>query len=145
MNKYILTFCSLIISYHSFTLSAVGESQIYSPIPLQPNQLISDTLSSDDIPTGEGGFAKDYTIFLNKGDQIAIDVMSEDFDTVVMLIAEDGTTVAENDDAPDHDSNSLLFTRIAETGRYTIRVRAFGAVGNGKFTIQLTKLQPIVN
>ncbi|WP_017296321.1 PPC domain-containing protein [Geminocystis herdmanii] len=145
MNKYIVTFFSLIVSSNYFIPSVFAQSKIYNPIPLQENQPIIDTLTTDDIPTGDGGFARDYMINLNKGDQIAIDLMSDDFDTVVILMSEDGVTIAENDDAPDSDSNSLLFTRIAEDGRYIIRVRAFGAVGSGNFTLKLTKLKPINN
>lgn len=48
-----------------------------------------------------------------------------------MMMASDGT------------SNSLLFTRIAETGNYIIRVRSFGETGVGNFKLKVTKLQPI--
>lgn len=146
MNKITVSFCYfcfLIIPFHWFTFSALSQSKIYNPILIQENQPIADTLTSDDIPTGEGGFAKDYVINLEKGDQIAVDLTSEDFDTIIMLISEDGSTIAENDDSPDSDSNSLLFTRIAEAGKYFIRVKAFGATGNGNFTLKLTRLKPI--
>lgn len=146
MNKITVSFCYfcfLIIPFHWLTFSALSQSKIYNPIPIQENQPIADTLTSDDIPTGEGGFAKDYVINLEKGDQIAVDLISEEFDTIIMLISEDGSTIAENDDSPDSDSNSLLFTRIAEAGKYFIRVKAFGATGNGNFTLKLTRLKPI--
>jgi hypothetical protein len=146
MNKINLAFCYfclLIIPHHWLTLTAFAQSKIYNPIPIQENQPISDKLTSDDIPTGEGGFARDYLVNLQKGDQIAVDLTSDNFDTVVMLISEDGSTIAENDDSPDSESNSLLFTRIAEKGRYIIRVRTFGTTGSGNFTLKFTRLQPI--
>ncbi|MBL1210554.1 PPC domain-containing protein [Geminocystis sp. GBBB08] len=146
MNKINLVFCYacfLTIPSHLLTLSAFAQSKIYNPIPIQENQPITDKLTTNDIPTGEGGFARDYVINLQKGDQIAIDLTSDDFDTVVMLISEDGSTIAENDDSPDSESNSLLFTRIVETGKYFIRVKAFGATGNGNFILKLTHLKPI--
>ena len=122
-----------------------AESQIYSPIVIPENRQISDTLSENDIPTGEGGFARDYTINLEKGDQVAIDLISEDFDSILVLIAADGSTVAENDDGPDGNTNSLLFARITETGKYIIRVRAFGETGGGTFTLKVTRLKPVGN
>jgi hypothetical protein len=143
MNKYIIAFFSLIVSFNYLIPRVFAQSPIYKPIPLEENQPILDTLTMEDIPTGDGGFARDYIINLNKGDQIAIDLMSDNFDPIVILMSEDGTTIAENDDAPDSDSNSLLFTRIAENGKYIVRVRAFGAVGSGNFTLKLTKLKPI--
>lgn len=120
-----------------------AESSLYNPIPLPANQEIRDELSTADIPTGEGGFARDYYVDLEKGNQISIDVKSDNFDTLVRLIASDGTTVAENDDGPNGTTNSLLFTRIRESGRYIIRVRAFGETGGGDFTLKLTRLQPV--
>lgn len=146
MNKYNIKFfslCFLIISPHWLTFNALAQSKTYNPTPIEENQPITDTLTNEDIPTGEGGFAKDYIINLQKGDQIAIDLKSEDFDTIIMLMNEDGLTIAENDDSPDSDSNSLLFTRIAETGKYFIRIKAFGATGSGNFIVKLTKLQAI--
>lgn len=120
-----------------------AQNSLYNPIDLPINREIRDELSADDIPTGEGGFARDYVVDLKQGHKIAIDLKSEDFDTLVRLIASDGTTVAENDDGPDGTTNSLLFTRISESGRYIIRVRAFGKTGGGEFTLKLTRLQAV--
>ena len=116
---------------------------LYKPIPLNSSSEITDTLTAKDIPTGQGGFARDYTVKLNKGDNLAIDLSSENFDTIITLLSPDGTTVAENDDGPDGTSNSLLFTRITETGNYIVRVRSFGETGIGKFNLNVTKLQPV--
>jgi hypothetical protein len=124
-------------------LVAQAEMQMYNPISLPSNQEISDNISDRDIPTGEGGFARDYSVNLDGGDQVAIDLTSDDFDTVVVLVAADGTTVAENDDGPDGTTNSLLFARVTEKGRYIVRVRAFGETGAGKFNLKVTRLQAI--
>jgi Bacterial pre-peptidase C-terminal domain len=121
---------------------AIAQTKVYSPIPLTPGKSIADKLSKGDIPTGQGGFARDYTMQLEAGSQIAIDLTSDNFDTLVYLIGSDGTTVAENDDGPDGTSNSLLFTRIIKTGTYYIRVRSFGEVGPGNFTLKVTLLKP---
>lgn len=115
---------------------------LYTPIPLTSINEVSDTLSEKDIPTGEGGFARDYTVDLKEGDQVAIDLISDDFDAIIVLLSADGTTVAENDDGPDGSTNSLLFSRITESGKYIIRVRAFGETGSGKFTLKVSRLRP---
>lgn len=115
----------------------------YNPQPLPNNNEITDNLSRSDIPTGQGGFAKDYNVSLTAGDQVAIDVTSDHFDTIVTLLATDGTTVAENDDGPDGSTNSLLFARITETGNYIIRIRAFGETKGGAFKVKMTRLRPI--
>ncbi|MEA5509028.1 PPC domain-containing protein [Crocosphaera sp. UHCC 0190] len=120
-----------------------GQQGLYNPIPLKSDAEVSDRLTTQDIPTGEGGFAKDYLVDLEQGDQVAIDLMSEEFDSVILLIGEDGTTIAENDDGPDGSTNSLLFSRITETGKYIIRVRAFGERGSGNFRLKVTRLRPV--
>ena len=125
------------------TLPVRGQQRIYSPISIKSDGPISDRLTDQDIPTGGGGFAKDYTIQLQRGDQVAIDLTSDEFDSVVLLLGADGATVAENDDGPDGSTNSLLFSRITETGRYIIRVRAFGETGGGNFRLNVTRLRPV--
>ncbi|MEM7756827.1 MAG: PPC domain-containing protein [Cyanobacteria bacterium P01_A01_bin.40] len=123
-------------------LPVKAESKIYDPPAITSETEVSDTLTENDIPTGEGGFARDYFVELEKGDQVAIDLTSDNFDSMVMLIAADGATIAENDDGPDGTTNSLLFSRITEAGKYIVRVRAFGDTSGGKFTLKLTRLKP---
>lgn len=132
------------------TLMAIATTSIrtqaqnlYNPIRLPSSGEIADTLSEKDIPTGQGGFARDYLVELQANDQMTIDVTSESFDAIVSLITPDGVTVAENDDGPDGSTNSLLFTRITNPGTYIIRVRAFGETGAGAFNLKVTRLRPI--
>ncbi|BCL35843.1 PPC domain-containing protein [Nostoc sp. MS1] len=127
----------------STTAAFAQTSKLYSPILLTDFKEISDSLSDKDIPTGQGGFARDYAVKLNKGDNLAVDLSSESFDSIITLLAPDGSTLAENDDGPDGTSNSLLFTRINETGTFIIRVRSFGETGVGAFKLKVTKLQPM--
>ncbi len=148
-NKFVLRWyhaVCVIISVLSIglkTLPAKAQLKLYSPALLSSEQEITDRLSEEDIPTGEGGFARDYFIDLNKGDQVAVDLVSDDFDTIVMLIGADGTKIGENDDGADGSTNSLLFTRIEENGRYIVRVRAFGDTSGGKFTLKVSRLKAV--
>ena len=125
------------------TKASFAQSKLYNPIALPASNQVADTLSEKDIPTGEGGFARDYLVKFNKGDNVAIDLSSESFDSIITLLAPDGSTIAENDDGPDGSSNSLLFTRIAQTGTYIVRVRSFGETGGGAFKLKVTRLRPL--
>ena len=116
---------------------------IYKPIPIAPGKTIADKLTDKDLPTGQGGFARDYVLKLKESDQLSIDLTSENFDTIVTLIGSDGSTVAENDDGLDGSTNSLLFIRITKTGTYFIRVRAFGELAGGNFKLKVTQLKPL--
>jgi Bacterial pre-peptidase C-terminal domain len=114
---------------------------VYAPISIPAGGEVKDTLSDRDIPTGDGGFARDYSIQLKAGDQIAIELTSETFDAVVTLLNSEGKTIGKNDDGPDGSSNSLLFTRIKDTGNYVIRVQGFGETSSGAFKLKVSKLK----
>ncbi len=126
----------------SLGLSDRASAQMYSPLAISSDE-IKDTLTTSDIPTGTGGFARDYTITLESGDQITIDAISEEFDTLITLMDGNGIVVNENDDGPDGSTNSLLFARISESGKYIVRVRSYAGGGEGPFSVKLTRLRPI--
>lgn len=125
------------------TSSAIAQSKVYNPVMLPTSNEVSDKLTEKDIPTGEGGFARDYMVKFSQGDNVVIDLTSDSFDSIVTLLAPDGTTIAENDDGPDGTTNSLLFTRITKAGMYVVRVQAFGETGVGDFKLKVTRLRPI--
>jgi len=126
-------------------VKVTAQNRIYNAIPITPGTIITDKLTDRDIPTGQGGFARDYVLDLKEGSQLAIDLTSDNFDTIVTLIGSDGATIAENDDGPDGSTNSLLFTRITKSGTYYIRVRAFGEVAGGNFKLKVTLLKPVLS
>ena len=141
-------YSTLLLGTSLFTLGLASlptnaQQAMYSPIPISTSKEIADTLSTEDIPTGDGGFSRDYLVDLEEDDQVAIDLLSDEFDTVITLIATDGSTIAENDDGPDGGTNSLLFARITEGGKYIVRVSAFGETGGGDFTLKVTRLRPV--
>ncbi len=123
--------------------TSVAQSKLYSPIPMPASNQVSDKLSDKDIPTGQGGFARDYSVKLYAGDNVAIELTSDSFDTIITMLAPDGSTLGENDDGPDGTTNSLLFTRITKTGTYIVRVHSFGETGVGLFKLKVTRLRPL--
>ncbi len=140
-----VTFACAMGSAVSISTSAAAQTpnRIYAPIPLTPGREVNDRLSDTDIPTGQGNFARDYTVQLQAGDQVSIDLSSDSFDTIVTLLTTQGAMVAENDDGPDGTTNSLLFTRITRSGNYIVRVKAFGETAGGPFKLKLTRLKPV--
>jgi hypothetical protein len=123
------------------TKPATSSSPVYKPLSLSIDKDVLGTLSDRDIPLGDGGFARDYAIQLNAGDQVAIDLISDNFDPVVSLLTKEGKTVGKNDDGPDGTSNSLLFARVKKTGSYLVRVQGFSDTSGGNFTLRVSLLQ----
>lgn len=120
-----------------------SDSDLYNPIELPDSGEISDTLTDQDIPTGFGGFYRDYVVTFEEGDQVVMDLTSEEFDTIITLIAPDGATIGENDDGPDGTTNSLLFARVTTPGSYIVRVSPYAGQGIGAFSLKVTRLQPV--
>jgi Bacterial pre-peptidase C-terminal domain len=151
-HRYLLIFGLILVqSIPGYSINVNAQSRpestpkikksVYTPIALPSAGEVKDTLSDRDIPTGDGGFARDYAVQLTAGDQIAIDLISETFDTVVILLNSEGRTIGKNDDGPDGTSNSLLFMRIKDTGAYVIRVQGFGETSSGEFKLKVSKLK----
>ncbi len=121
------------------TLSST--SPVYRPLSLVLNNDVSGILSDRDIPLGDGGFARDYVVQLTAGDQVAIDLVSDNFDPVVALLTRKAKTIGKNDDGPDGTSNSLLFARIKTTDTYIVRVQGFSDTSGGNFTLRVNRLR----
>lgn len=119
-----------------------ASTPMYRPMRIERNE-ITDTLTDKDIPTGFGGFFRDYVVTLEEGDNVVIDLTSDEFDTIISLLAPDGSTLSENDDGPDGTTNSMLFARISRGGDYVLRVRPYGGQGTGTFNLKVTRLRPI--
>ncbi len=140
-NTYLSILGSLLLTV-GFGKAVYAEEPIYKPKPFPANNEITDVLSRKDIPI-DGGFARDYTVTLTEGDIIVIDLVSDQFDTILTLLDEESIVIGENDDGPDGSQNSLLFARITKSGIYTIRVQAYGETIGGTFQLKLTRLRPI--
>jgi hypothetical protein len=120
--------------------SAIAQS-FYQPGTLVDGR-VDDILSDRDIPTGQKGFAKDYKIEVMADDRLEIVASSSAFDTIVTIINQSGSAIAENDDGA-VGTDSLLFVKIPKSGNYVVRVQSFGGSRGGRFSLIVTRLQPI--
>ena len=73
-----------------------------------------------------------WTIEGQTGDILTITLLSDDFDTVLALLAPDGTVIEENDDDVSEGADSDLFStnsrisaRLPATGEYGVRVTSY--------------------
>jgi hypothetical protein len=139
-SNLVLALASVLVVGTLIPGEAEAKSQLYKPPSLQIGRSISEQLSNRDIPTGQGGFARDYVITCKAGEQITIMVTSSAFDPMVAVIAPDGFTIAENDDAEDGTTNAALTLTIPQSDRYTVRVQNFGQTTGGAFQLQVTRL-----
>jgi hypothetical protein len=76
------------------------------------------------------------------GEVVRIDLQSAGSDTVVVLVAPDGDTVAVNEDGGD-GNDSLLVHRLDETGEYTIQVTNHYPETSFEYSLSLTELEAL--
>lgn len=131
--------------YSTFMPEAYAQvrSSVYAPTPISSGVEVNDILTDKDIPTGQKGFARDYILEAQKDERLEITLTSADFDTVLSLLDLKGEVIAENDDAASDTTNSLIFFKVRQSGRYTVRVSSFGGSSGGKFTLKVTRLRVV--
>ena len=85
-----------------------------------------------------------WTVEGQAGDILAITLLSDDFDTVLALLAPDGTVIEENDDdvseGADSDpfsTNSRISSRLPATGEYGVRVTSYSPGATGRYEAHL--------
>lgn len=134
-------------NYFFKVLGYEGQSGDYTMIMSGSPTTIFELASGDDIQgrLGEDAFIE-YTIHLNAGDQLHLEVKPDDeTDAVLELLDLDNNVLAQTDEGFRGETEQLRFT--ADSGSddatlYLIRVSEFAGRGNGAFTLTLTSSQP---
>lgn len=93
---------------------------------------VEGQLSSTDSET-DGWYYDLYGLTIGITQQVTIDIMSEQFDTYLLLWDAGGTLVAQNDDGG-QGFNSQLSTSL-DTGCYRVEVTSFGTGEIGDYTL----------
>ncbi|MDQ4087447.1 MAG: PPC domain-containing protein [Pseudomonadota bacterium] len=76
----------------------------------------------------------EHRVRLEAGRRYRLTVASDDFDTILRLIAPNGEAVAENDDSGD-SLNSRITYAPEQSGDYTLRVVGFSAEARGAYRL----------
>ncbi len=98
---------------------------------------VSEVVIGDNIVNGTGtvppGGSNDFTFPGTAGDCVQISVSDHpdttDFDSIIELIAPDGTSIITQDTGTDE----LLTIKLDQTGTYTVRVTQFGTQTGGMY------------
>ena len=82
-----------------------------------------------------GGSPVDHPLTVADGGQVTIEVVSDDFDTVLVLLDADGELVASDDDGAGN-TNSRIRTDLT-SGEYTVRVQPWSDFEDGGYTLSV--------
>ena len=99
-------------------------------------QEISGILDFEDPELEEYGFYEVHTLFLEAGDHIILEMVSEDLDTLLMVEGPDGF-YAENDDYNEQTFISRLELFAQTEGEYTITTASYDAGVEGSYTFRI--------
>jgi hypothetical protein len=107
-------------------------------LALATSAFAQDSVSVGDVIEGEADDdTVEYEIELEEDQTVEISLESDDFDTYLYILDEDGDEVDSNDDGFDSGFNSFLEFTADDTATYTIRVDAFGGDPDGDFVLTI--------
>ena len=95
----------------------------------------SGRLEEGDAETDTGRYYDSRVVDGRAGQTLTVDLESDDFDTVLLLISPDGDTLEENDDAD--GTNSRIAARLPTSGRYRVRATSYGAGEVGTYRVSV--------
>lgn len=99
-------------------------------VPEEAEAVDGETLRVGDTVTGtltDGSV--DHPLSLETAGEVTIEVRSDDFDTIVAVLDEDGNQVAENDDIEFGENRNSRVDVSLPAGTHTVVVDAFGFEG----------------
>ncbi len=112
--------------------------------PLAFGAPAAGTLDVTDGLDAEGRQTDAWVFQGTAGMRVQIDMISGDFDTYVVLLAESdpATALAEDDDGGPEGTNSRLFHTLPADGAYRIQARSFAPGGTGAYDLTVIEAEP---
>ncbi len=105
-------------------------------IPIRVGQTVTGRLLQSDQKFSDGSHYKMYAFVGNKGDPVAVDLTSDDFDANLLIADASGNTLARNDDSGEKCNARLTFVPPA-TGNYRIYANSSAKAELGEYHLSL--------
>lgn len=122
-----------------FILAAlVGASSVSAQIPIRAGQALTGRLGQNDQAFSDGSHYKLYAFVGNKGDTVAVDLSSDDFDANLLVADAAGNTLMRNDDSGEKCNARLTFVPPS-TGNFRIYANSSAQAELGTYTITLSR------
>ena len=116
----------------------VSASSLSAQIPIRVGQTLTGRLAQNDQSFSDGSHYKLYAFVGNKGDTVAVDLGSDDFDANLLVADASGNTLTRNDDSGEKCNARLTFVPPA-TGNFRIYANSSAAAELGEYRITLTR------
>ncbi|PSB67728.1 serine protease [filamentous cyanobacterium CCP1] len=103
-----------------------------SPVLLQEEGSLGE---GSQVLEEDGSLYNEYEFQGEEGQTVSIYLESEEFDTFLILMDENGEMLAQNDDTSPSNLNSLITVTLPTSGTYRILANAFDSAGRGNYTL----------
>lgn len=113
-------------------------SPVAAQIPIRAGQAVTGRLVPTDQKFSDGSRYKMYAFAGNKGDTVAVDLSSDDFDANLLVADASGNSLTRNDDSGEKCNARLTFVPPA-TGNYRIYANSSAQAELGEYKLTLTR------
>jgi len=119
-------------------LVAFSPVALSSQIPIRVGQAVVGRLAQNDQKFSDGSRYKMYAFVGNKGDTVAVDLTSEDFDANILVADASGNSLARNDDGGGRCNARVAFVPPA-TGNYRVYANSSAQAELGEYHLTLAR------
>lgn len=119
-------------------VSLSAQSPAPASTPIRVGQSVSGRLAQSDPKFSDGSLYRLYTFAGNKGEPIALDLTSDDFDANLLIADASGNTLARNDDGGGACNARLTFVPPA-TGNYRVYANSSAQAELGDYRLTLAR------
>jgi len=126
------------VGYILTALVALSPVALSSQIPIRVGQTVVGRLVQTDQKFSDGSRYKMYGFVGNKGDTVAVDLTSDDFDANILVADASGNSLARNDDGGGRCNARLAFVPPA-TGNYRVYANSSAQAELGEYRLMLAR------
>ena len=107
-------------------------------IPIRAGQILNGRLTTTDQKFSDGSRYKMYAFVGNRGDTVAVDLTSDDFDANLLITDASGNSLARNDDGGEACNARLTFVPRA-TGNFRVYANSSAPAELGDYRIAMAR------
>jgi hypothetical protein len=119
-------------------LAGVGAASLSAQTPIRVGQTLTGRLVQTDQTFSDGSRYKLYAFVGNRGDTVAVDLSSDDFDANLLVADASGNALARNDDSGEKCNARLTFVPQA-TGNFRIYANSSAQAELGEYKLTLSR------
>jgi len=119
-------------------LFALSLAPLAAQTPIRVGQTVTGRLTTTDQQFNDGSRYKMYAFVGNKGDTVAVDLSSDDFDANVLLADASGNSLARNDDSGELCNARLTYV-LPQAANYRLYANSSAPAELGEFRLSLAR------